>query len=160
MDESEPVSEFLVRLLENPRGELSPDDIRRVQEALASSAVPEGLEKLLEAMVEFWSRLVELAVHARIAEFTRGDCKGVGVDVDVCLFVRRLIEAYKALLSGQVIIDEAGRIYVKLLKPREVRGRILPRGAVTSVELGLGLLLYAIGDVELASIKPLKARLG
>ncbi len=155
MSEGEPISELLLRLLENPEREIRPDDLKRIQSALASSAVPEGLEQLLYAMIESWSRLADLIVYSRILRFMRSECKGGGVDIDICVFMRKLINAYKALLLGQVVVDETGRVYIRLRRAREVRGRLLPRGAVTSIEIGLGLLLYAMGDAELASIKPL-----
>ncbi|AEM38056.1 hypothetical protein Pyrfu_0184 [Pyrolobus fumarii 1A] len=158
-EEARPVSEELLEMLEDPSREIRSDIVVRVVRGLTSTALPEGLEELAREMFQLWERIVELFVVERLTLFVRGErgvCSRVGMDSEVCTFVKRLVEGLRALLLGLVIVDDAGRVYVRLRISREINGRVLPRGAIISLDPGVALLLYAMGECELATIKPLK----
>ncbi len=143
-------------MLENPKAELSPELITRLTRSIVETQVPEGLEDLVKESLELRERLVNLVVEERLGFMLRGNCPP-GVDARICTFLSRLREAYRALLSGLLIVDDAGRAYVRFRVQREYDGMMVPRGAMMSMHVGEALVLYAMGDVELASIKPLKA---
>ncbi len=156
VEEERPVSEELLGLLENPTQELHPDTIRRVIRAVVEAEVPEGLEELGGEILSIWSSIVELVVYERLTRFVSGaDCR-TGLDSDVCRLISRLREAYRALLQGMILLDDAGRAYVRLKQAKRIAGLDVPQGAVTAVDVGEALILYAVGEAEIASIKPLK----
>ena len=156
VEEERPVSEELLGLLENPVQELHSDTIRRIIRAVVETEVPDGLEELGSEILSIWSSIVERIVDERLMQFIRGAGCRAGLDADVCRLISRLREAYRALLQGMVLLDDAGRAYVRLKQAKRIAGLDVPQGAITAVDVGEALILYAIGEAELASIKPLK----
>ncbi len=147
---------MLLELLENPNAELSSEFIARLTRSIVETRVPEELEDVIRESLQLRESLVDLVVEERLGLMLRGVCPP-GVDARICTFLSRLREAYRALLSGLLIVDDAGRAYVRFKVQREYDGMLVPRGAIMSMHAGEALVLYAMGDVELASIKPLKA---
>ncbi len=143
-------------MLENPTQELHVDLVKRVVRAVVDAEVPEGLEELGAEIISIWRDIVERAVRERLSRFVEGsECK-TGLDSEVCRLIQRLRDAYIALLQGMLLVDDAGRVYVKLRQSKVIAGMRVPRGAITAVDIGEALVLYAVGEAELASIKPLK----
>ena len=156
MSEERGVSEMLLELLENPEREIPPDIPRRVLEALVDAELPEGLEELGKTVIGIWERLVNRLVVVRLRRFVEAEsCPSIGIDARLCSFIRRLIQAYRAALLGVVIVDDAGRAYVRLRHDRVVDGLHVPRGGIVAVDLGDAILLHAIGEADLATVKPL-----
>ena len=156
-EEERPVSELLLELLENPSRELRADMVRRIIRAIVEAEIPEGMEELGAEIVSIWDELVDRIVTERLTLFITSDrCEALGLDAEVCRVIGRLRDAYKALLKGIIILDDAGRAYVRLKHGRCIAGLCAPRGSVVAIDAGDALVLYAIGEAEVASIKPLK----
>ncbi len=156
MSEERSISEVLLELLENPDREIPPETPRRILEALVDSHIPEGLEELGRSVLSLWEKLAERIAVVRLRGFIEGgSCPSAGIDSKLCRFLRRLIEAYRAVLLGIVLVDDAGRAYVRLRYDRLVGGLRVPRGGIVAVDVGEAILLYAVGEADLATVKPL-----
>jgi len=156
LSEERSVSETLLELLENPEREIPPEVPRRVLEALVNAELPRGLEELGKAIVGIWEKLVDRIAVVRLRHFIEGGgCPSAGIDSRLCSFLRRLLEAYRAVLLGIVIVDDAGRAYVRLRYDRVIDGLRVPRGGIVAVEVGEAILLHAVGEADLATVKPL-----